>query len=375
VLNKELLFKEVAQAKERLFVENASHLATLHTLWNTIASNSAFKEKAAQNADTKNLTTWPGNLNDTQPVSQEPLSYVVRAVDGSQIYPDRNMPGAGCFLINVGGIKLEYDTESSASFFSKPTLYLPGQNPEGDSSKDFVDLKREELELEELLNGALREGFSYDATKKPHVCLFDGSLIFWHLESKSIELQQEFLTSYLSYLQKLYENRILIAGCISLPRSRDLINLIKFEIESSRSAPLSTQDLLAFVDSDVLSTFLGVNQRSTVFKSNSNLTRAYPENVAPYFFYCNVGYEILRVEIPAWIAQSQHHVTTIARIIFDQARKGYGYPISLAEAHEQAVIKGADRDFFYHLIMKMGFEHNKHFALSQKSLKKRGVGV
>ena len=29
--------------------------------------------------------------------------YSVLAVDGSQIYPDRNMPGSSCFLINIGG--------------------------------------------------------------------------------------------------------------------------------------------------------------------------------------------------------------------------------------------------------------------------------
>ena len=88
-----------------------------------------------------------------------------------------------------------------------------------------------------------------------------------------------------------------------------------------------------------------------------------------------MGYEIARVEIPAWIARDDAKVDKVARMILDQSIKGRGYPVAIAEAHEQAVVKGPDRDFFYHCIQKMSIEHKLRVAYSQKVLKKRGIGI
>jgi hypothetical protein len=65
----------------------------------------------------------------------------------------------------------------------------------------------------------------------------------------------------------------------------------------------------------------------------------------------------------------------ITKIVVDQVKKGYGYPVALAEAHEQAVVKGPDRDFFYHLITKLGIEQRRRTTVSFKSAKKRSVAV
>ncbi len=62
-------------------------------------------------------------------------------------------------------------------------------------------------------------------------------------------------------------------------------------------------------------------------------------------------------------------------MILDNTLKGRGYPFVLAEPNEQAVGKGADRDFFNHLIQKIGVDKHRHIALSQKSVKKRGIGI
>jgi NurA-like 5'-3' nuclease len=83
----------------------------------------------------------------------------------------------------------------------------------------------------------------------------------------------------------------------------------------------------------------------------------------------------VRVEVPAWIAHDEEKLKVIGKIVFDQAQKGRGYPVCLAEAHEQAVIKGPDREFFYHVLQKAGIEQKQHYAISQKSLKKRGIGI
>ena len=89
----------------------------------------------------------------------------------------------------------------------------------------------------------------------------------------------------------------------------------------------------------------------------------------------NVGKEIVRIELPAWIAQDSDKVLQICRILYDQALKGRGYPVGLFEAHEQAVIKQQDRQIFYHALQMIGMQVAGQYEFSQKSLKKRSVDL
>jgi NurA-like 5'-3' nuclease len=109
--------------------------------------------------------------------------------------------------------------------------------------------------------------------------------------------------------------------------------------------------------------------------SKAKIVEEYPDHLKPYFIYLDVGKEIARIEIPAWIAQQSEFVDSICSVVLDQSLKGNGYPVCLAEAHEQAVIKSPDRDFFNHLICKLGVEHKKRMYRSQKSIKKRTMGI
>jgi len=129
------------------------------------------------------------------------------------------------------------------------------------------------------------------------------------------------------------------------------------------------------IDAQLLRLFLKPNQRTTIFWSNSKIVQNYPHQLRPCFFYLHVGQEIVRIETLAWVAQNKECLDLICKIAIDQSLKGQGYPVVLAEAHEQAVVKGPDREFFYHLIQKVGIEQKRRFYISQKSLKKRGLGI
>ncbi|OGB85856.1 hypothetical protein A3J41_01095 [candidate division TM6 bacterium RIFCSPHIGHO2_12_FULL_38_8] len=89
----------------------------------------------------------------------------------------------------------------------------------------------------------------------------------------------------------------------------------------------------------------------------------------------NVGLEIARLEFPAWIAEDERLVDLLCAIALDQALKGSGYPVCLIEAHEQAVIKNYDREFFYRMMQKMTQQQNGVYQVSKKSLKKASVPV
>jgi len=379
VLDRLKLFKKISEVGVRLFPTNYDQIDLARKIWLQICKDGSFLSKINNSKSSFLLPNWIGKLDDSFYIESNLTNYSVLAVDGSQIYPDRHMAGVSCFLINIGGIFLNYSKDNSkVDIFSEPQVFLQDDiiSDNSGSLKEVVDFKREELELW----GAIKKS----KLLNPTLCLFDGTLIFWSLEGVGKELKNKFLEMYFSNLQQFYENKILMAGYISFPKSRELLNLIKIGLCRFRYADciechrgFSTfpcKQIDSLIDINVTKFFLQASSRTTIFESKSKIILEYPDNLKPYFFYLDVGSEIARIEIPAWIAKDENYIDLICKIVIDQVKKGAGYPICLAEAHNQAVVKGEDRDFFYNLIYKVGIESNKQVSSSQKSIKKKILG-
>ena len=60
--------------------------------------------------------------------------------------------------------------------------------------------------------------------------------------------------------------------------------------------------------------------------------------------------EIARIEIPQWVAQDETQLNLTHTLVLDQCQRGQGYPVVLGEAHEKAVITGADRENFWQMV-------------------------
>jgi len=361
---------------EQLFVDNSDAHDLAHILWQKICADPTFRYKAQESQAPWPLPTWHGKLDEVISIAPISHNYHVLSVDGSQIYPDRHQ-GLSCFLINVGSVVLHYGAyQKAVQFDSVPRVFTGDEKEMYEiAPHDLVNCRRQEMELDAgfALSVLVNKTYPDDA---PRVLLFDGSLIFWHLEAKDDTLRTLFLHKYLATLHGLYQEQMPMAGYISLPKSRELVNLLRLalcDFDTSDTEKLQLLD--GVVDATVASFFLQPYTRTIVFQNHSRINQYYPEPLKPYFFYVHVGNEIGRVEVPAWIAQDAPLVNMIARVIIDQCTKGRGYPVVLAEAHEQAVVKGPDREFFYHLLYKIGIEHKQRIMLSQKVIKKRGIGI
>ena len=79
----------------------------------------------------------------------------------------------------------------------------------------------------------------------------------------------------------------------------------------------------------------------------------------------------MRIEFPQYSALDLVMFQQGLQVIIDQVAKGNGYPLCLAEAHMQAVVKGSDREFFYQALGKYSNEQNRSLKMSQKNIKKR----
>ncbi|KKP35646.1 MAG: NurA nuclease domain protein [candidate division TM6 bacterium GW2011_GWF2_32_72] len=372
MLNHLKTLKELERVSDKLFPDVSGEINLAKELWNEISNDPTFIHQARAAKSPWNIPYWQGGLSDKFVVDSL-QKYKVLAVDGSQIYPDRHQ-GVACYLINVGIVFLDYFSGlSSVKLDSEPFVFVAGDGliSEFEFSMDLVNCHRQEFEFK----------FGCDFCKKmeiidfPFLFLFDGSLIFWHLDSKEHKIKEYFLSSYLNKLEKLYEKKILNAGYISFPKSKDLVNLLRLKVCNFQ--PNVNDNYHVFdrmTDAVIIKFFLPPFKRSIVFQNNSKISEEYPDHLRPYFFYLNVEEEIARIEIPKWIADDLQLVDQVAKIVVDQVKKGDGYPISIAESHEQAVVKSQDRNFFYDMIFKQGIKQDRMFVGSRKSFRKKNAG-
>lgn len=375
MLDRLKLIVELQHVADTLFVDSTPSYHLAQDIWQLIIKDQTFLYKVRQvhNAPWP-IPLWQDDLATIIDIEKNISSYVALSVDGSQIYPDRHNV-LSCFLINTGSVVLPYEIEGKrVQLFSEPKVFAGVDEDQQAFTTDGVNCKRQELELRAGLDLAKKIKTDYGAM--PTVLLFDGSLIFWHLSSKEIHVRDHYLNAYLALLDELYHEKIPVCWYISMPKSKELMSLVRlylcnFDIDKKELY----ESVNSVIDSTIMYGVLEQFQRSIVFSNHSSISDYYPSHLRPFFFYVHTGNEIGRVEIPSWIAQDKSMIDMIAQIVIDQCVKGGGYPVALAEAHEQAVVKGPDREFFYHFLQKMGMERSHAQSISRKSLRKRGMGI
>jgi hypothetical protein len=86
-----------------------------------------------------------------------------------------------------------------------------------------------------------------------------------------------------------------------------------------------------------------------------------------------VGAEIARIEVPEWVATDSVLFKQALSLMLAQVQKGYGYPVALAEAHNQAVVRGGDRARFFAVLEQQMIRSGvRNVGISYKEARKRG---
>lgn len=313
-----------------------------------------------------------------------PEDYTVLASDGSQLFPDHHEVSL-CYLINIGTVFLRYGDDSTARLASVPRLYYRDEElyMDENGAKRLVDSQRvSSIRTLAEMKGLVDIGA--DCTSAIAIALTDGTLIQWAAEQQG-EWADQFIKQLITYYESLKQQRIPMAGYISGTRSTDVVNMLRVHLCpydrancdecNQRGKPEANCELISGLrDATLFEKCLAPGQRTALFKSNSKVLKSYG-NHRVYFFYINVESEIVRVEVPEWVALDGNYINRVHSIAVDQARKGGGYPVSLAEAHQQAVVDGNDRKLFYELVNKKLVEGGLTSEITYKSMRKRSVPV
>lgn len=325
-------------------------------------------------------------LNAVYDVAARPNNYALVATDGSQIDIERH-GAAACYVINIGRVFLRYGAQPKARLSSVPSLYYREEDLYLSDGVRRIPIEgnylsaRRDVEEGVALVGLTEEFLTNDI---PGIALQDGTLVRWTLAGAEKFVQNYFLRPYLTYLDEMRQRNIPVASYISRPRSPEVAGTIRLmfcpdvRLADGRGAKCNEcSDAAAgrepscyvcqgMTDAEILADFLQDGQRGPLFISMSRINvEAYGHHLI-HFFYMRVGREIARVEIPQWVAHNQDHVNLVHTLVYDQCLKGQGYPHALARAHEQAVVRAADRRAFLKMMESSLMRADVPTASSQK---------
>ena len=336
-----------------------------------------------------------GGFAGTHQPGKLPEDFCVASVDGSHIDVDRHLP-LRCYLINLGGCLLTYGSRPDATLYNRPQLYtsdeelfMAGGGPESMESAvvegSLLGLKRAVEEIRELADLVERAPVGL-----PMLALVDGSLVLWGLAGRGYQpfvrdrIISEGLVPALDRLREAARTRPVAAGAyVSLPQSAEVVNSLRLYMctrdaaecvgfcrtHRSTQAPCDTAN--GFVDRNLFQELLAPGERSDLFFTNSSVSRDFYGPHRVYFYYVNTGQEIGRMELPEWAALDEGLLQLTHTLVLDQCRRGLGYPAAIAEAHEQAVVTGGDRESFKQLVEDALSRNKLSVYTSEKALSKR----
>lgn len=330
------------------------------------------------------------DLHTNISIESPPISHTVFATDGSQISPSHHEI-AYCYLINVGRIMLHYGQSLHPLLDSIPEVFyrpedLYASRQWGIRTEEWMGYRRTVCEAQMLSDMACRWVLPPGAHfGTPNMAMLDGSLIYWFLESLPPDAREQILNPILEAWQRLKEIKIPLLGYLSASRSIEAINFLRLQAcpydtpncfincgeMLGEKTPCQVVDPLRDV------TFWGhvlqPGQRGCLWRSSSRILDLYDESHQIYFCYVNVGSEIARIEAPAWLVEDSALFNQSLAIMLAQVVKGYGYPVALAEAHNQAVVRSGDRARFFALLEQQMLRAGlRNVGTSYKETRKRG---
>ncbi|MEM8504399.1 MAG: DNA double-strand break repair nuclease NurA [Cyanobacteria bacterium P01_D01_bin.1] len=327
-----------------------------------------------------------------------PEAHTVISSDGSQISPSHHEI-AYCYLLNISRVIIHYGQSRYPLLDSLPEVIyraedLYASRQWGISTEEWMGYKRTAAEAVMLAELGEQGCDSAQLLEKPSgirggnpsapvLAMTDGSLIYWFLEQIPAAARDEILLPVLEAWNKLREQRIPVMGYISSSRSGEALNFLRlqacpYEGPDCRThcddqrGQMPCQVFSPLRDVTLWATTLSPGERGPLWKSSADILSCYGEHTV-YFCYVHVGAEVARVEFPQWVVEDSDLLDSALSLMLAQVQKGFGYPVALAEAHNQAVVRGGDRTRFFTLLEQQMIRAGlKNVGTSFKEARKRG---
>ena len=289
----------------------------------------------------------------------------VGAVDGSQIYSDKNyeIPLA---VIQVSRIfnrhtqNMDYKQETDASIitpdeFESASVYSFGS--------EYIDARRFSMECD----GVVRLMNEYEGI----FVLLDGALILSHINMLNKNTREIYVKAIMKLLGTSQKTGNPVIGFIDMTMPRDITLMMHFLFGLRKSKLPDTQLFSNMLWGERTAAFLcdRDDRRGDEARSVLDNYGIFRNELA--FFYMRTGKGLpARVEFPSWI-HKEGMVDKIADIIRAECIIRSNYPDILMRAHDAVVIRTNEHELFYGMLENFCKVHGIKIHRSGKDYHKK----
>ncbi len=288
----------------------------------------------------------------------------VGAVDGSQIYSDKNyeIPMAviqTSRILNRHTDAGDYQQDTEATIitpdeFEKASVYSFGS--------EYIDARRFAEECKSIMR-------LMNEHEKLYI-LLDGALILSHINILNKNIREIYINAIMKLLEASEKTRNPVIGFIDMTMPRDITLMMHFLFGLKKN---KLPDTLLF-------SHLGWGERTAVFLCDRDDRRGeesksvldnygrFKSEIA--FFYIRVSSGLpARVEFPAWVYR-EGLVDRVADIVRAECVIRGNYPDILMRAHEAALIRMNEHELFYGMLDNFCKAHGIKINKSAKNFHK-----
>jgi len=272
----------------------------------------------------------------------------VAAVDGSQIYPQKEM------FLSIGVVQSglvvnrhgdsDYETDTILRLLSPSDLGQEDMLPK--HRNEMVDALRFKLECETLIP-VLRD-------QEGVTGFLDGSLVLSHIQSVKKQAREEYLDGITALLEIEQASRSRLCSYIDLSKSTDLCSLLSNLLGNGKRPRVWDVQLLRgrMAWGDRTKAFI-CDRDDRQGGQRSALDRYDDFRDAIGFFYMQLNSNSpARVEFPVW-EYTQGNLDDLADIVRAEVLIKGDYPDILYRAHNLAVIKEREKQVFLRMVREL----------------------
>lgn len=306
--------------------------------------------------------TWQNREESLEWVRDRLTDVSTFAVDGSQIYPgkDLSIPVA---LIQIGWFEnlhsasARYEKDVDVDIMTPLDLKATSS---GDPVDRRVNMRRFQMETERLIQ-------YMDDHSNTGNCLafFDGSLVVTFAEAFDEITRNFYVECVVELLKASQQYRVPLVGYIDTTYARDLVVMLQ-RLDSLPEAP-------SLHDAPLLSQLMQWGDRTPLFRCRrSGVLKYYPASLRDQILFTYLkahdGFPI-RLELPLWVYEAGL-TETVLDWVRGEIIVGGGYPYVIETADQTAVLKAEDRQLFFKMLQDWADTEALNLRLSRKMVSK-----
>ena len=305
---------------------------------------------------------WNSREHSLQWVNQHLSGVTTFAVDGSQIFPskDLSLPVA---LVQIGWFENPHSPDTGYTKDIELDVMTPRDLELGDSSKPLerlVNKHRFKMETQRLVQ-------YIEQVTNPENCLvfFDGALVATFADVYEDEDRKEYIDALVMLLQASETYRVPLVGYVDSSSAHDLTTLLGYHCAKVSGIP-------KVEDTRLLNRYMQWGDCTPIFRCDRiGILSDYSDHkkrITFTYLKTNQGLPA-RLEMPMWM-----HEAGITDQVLNWVRAetivGGGYPYAIETADQTAVLQTSDRQIFFRILQDWANHEDLQLRWSRKMMSK-----